>query len=429
MANKVRLYSFLYEIVLGLIGLGTLAVGWLTPRDLSAGEALAEYNLATEGSIVFDLSRTLILLILALSVFVAVLGALSIKPEKARLRLLTAYLVFIIATAVIPIVASSHPGADSRLFYPLLILLGGYFYRARSYEKLLALARAILGAFVYVALVAAVLAPDKAVAGNYKGLFDFLNFRLYGVGTGATGLGFVASAYIIILFDTQVRGVWWKINMLVGTGVLFLTQAKTLWVAIAVLGLISMLGKKFSEDNNHKIIYCLMLTFFVIASTVIVGLLLGFIDVKQLFADDNIQTLTGRGYIWGVSLDIWRQNPIFGYGLGLWVDQSFHNLHGTFAHSHNQFIHALASSGVVGLAGLVCYLVILFRQSVKIMPYSPVPVFLLFIILVQGLTDVPLLNRVVLDAFLLVHIILFLLILEGSSAISSRGLPERSSTA
>lgn len=429
MANKVRLYSFLYEIVLGLIGLGTLAVGWLTPRDLSAGEALAEYNLATEGSIVFDLSRALILLILALSVFVAVLGALSIKPEKARLRLLTAYLMFIIATAVIPIVASSHPSADNRLFYPLLILLGGYFYRARSYEKLLALARAILGAFVYVALVAAVLAPDKAVAGNYKGLFDFLDFRLYGVGTGATGLGFVASAYIILLFDTQVRGVWWKINMLVGAGVLFLAQAKTLWVAIAVLGLISMLGNKFSKDNNYKIIYCLMLTFFVIASTVIVGLVLGFIDVKQIFADNNIQTLTGRDYIWGVSLDIWRHNPIFGYGLGLWVDQSFHNLHGEFAHSHNQFIHALASSGIVGLAGLVCYLVILFRQSVKIMPYSTVPVFLLFIIFVQGLTDVPLLNRVVLDAFLLVHIILFLLILEGSSAISSRGLPERSSTA
>ena len=118
-------------------------------------------------------------------------------------------------------------------------------------------------------------------------------------------------------------------------------------------------------------------------------------------------SLTGRTYIWATSVRTWLQSPVFGYGLGLWESERFRATYGPFDHAHNQFLHALASAGLVGLAGLLGYLGAALAGALRAARADPTPLVLLAGNLSLCLTNTPLRAYYVLDAFVLLHLLLF----------------------
>ncbi|GIV00133.1 MAG: hypothetical protein KatS3mg014_1748 [Actinomycetota bacterium] len=103
-------------------------------------------------------------------------------------------------------------------------------------------------------------------------------------------------------------------------------------------------------------------------------------------------TLTGRTEIWRATLDVWRENPLFGYGPRLWdVDMSFRflpTLGWAPAQAHNQVVQTLGEAGLIGLAGLAVYVVVLLRWGVRLRSRSNgSSLLLVMVLLFRSLAD------------------------------------------
>jgi O-antigen ligase len=131
------------------------------------------------------------------------------------------------------------------------------------------------------------------------------------------------------------------------------------------------------------------------------------VDLSSVRGGENLFTLTGRTYIWATSLNTWLDDPVFGYGLGLWEGEYRATHAPLFPHAHNQFIQTLASAGVVGLLGLLAYLWVAVRSALRAAPVTPIPLLLLAAVLAQCLTNVPLRGQYLLEPLVVVHLLLF----------------------
>src|SRR5690606_2893720 len=117
----------------------------------------------------------------------------------------------------------------------------------------------------------------------------------------------------------------------------------------------------------------------------------------------EISELSGRTRIWMIALEVWKQNPLFGYGPTLWSDAFRAAWRVPFAfHAHNQFMQSLGAAGIVGLLGLLAYLGVLIVGAVRAARASRgLAPALVVVMLVRMVTEVPLeLSTVLLGDFL-----------------------------
>ncbi len=408
--------ALLLPALLLLLAAGTLLTGALTPRDLSLGEDAPIWN-ASPDQLAFDLSRAFTALILLASLAAAARAVAFRGLPRAGLALWLTYLGFVATNSLLPGVAAREPGLDLRLLLPPLAFTGVYFARALPPARLAALAKATLLAFVYASLAAAVLRPAQALAPYLEGIVPGLPVRLYGVGGGATSLGALSSTYLALelLSPSPSPDRWRRLHLAAAALALLLTQAKTSWLFVLVVlallaarrawGLLPRLGLGGGASARA--------TWVLLGVTAAAGLVAlaaaraGRVDVAQVQGGDNLMSLTGRTYIWATSVRTWLENPVFGYGLGLWESERFRATYGPFDHAHNQFLHALASAGLVGLAGLLAYLGAALAGALRAARADPTPLVLLAGNLSLCLTNTPLRAYYVLDAFVLLHLLLF----------------------
>jgi O-antigen ligase len=277
---------------------------------------------------------------------------------------------------------------------------------------------------VYLGAAAAVLRPAHGLAWGYAGLVPGLDFRLYGLAGGATSLGAQAAAYLAMEWFSPSRSRLRPVHLLVTGLVLLLTQAKTSWLFLLLCLLYSAhrrasahLSASATRSPAVARLEVVALGAAALAAGVGAALYLVRLDLGAVQGGGSLQTFTGRTFVWAASLEVWLEAPIFGYGPSLWATEAFRARHGGFGHAHNQFIQALAAAGVVGLAGLLHYLRTALRVSLAAARAgTPAPLVLLALVAMLLLMDVPLQGLYLLDAFVLLHLLLFALLVSVERA-------------
>lgn len=413
--------SLLLPSIVILVAVGTIISGVLTPRDVSLGEAAMVVGSSSD-LVAFDVARSFTGALLLLSAAGIVVAIYNRGFPRAGFSLWLSYQVFVVLNFVLPGIAGEVPRLDFRYLNAALVITAVYVARPMAGDHLVVIAKAALGAFIYGSLATAVLMPEHVLAADYGSFIPGLQFRLYGVAGGATTLGAQAAAYLAIesVSPTPSRMRWLHVGAAVCA--LVMAQSKTAWFFVFIGLLVRMyrlvergLFGGGTVPRKHAWMARNALLLVVGTGCVsIAALLVGRIDLSALQGGENIRTLTGRTSIWESSIRVWLDNPVFGYGLGLWVDDAFRAKHGAFAHAHSQFIHALASAGLLGLLGLLVYLRAAFVAALAAVKESTIPIVVLVLVLTQSVTDVPLRNYYVLDAFFLLHLLLFAFLIQAA---------------
>jgi len=123
-------------------------------------------------------------------------------------------------------------------------------------------------------------------------------------------------------------------------------------------------------------------------------LLLAFWGLLETYLDlysqgNNVETLTGRTYIWSTALDIARNRLWFGYGFDSfrWVFPPFGNFQPW--HAHNEWIQQFFSYGVVGLVVVIGVYASFYRtiRASRPAPLRSLSTAVLILVLVRSLVD------------------------------------------
>lgn len=404
-------FSFL-PILLLLIGLGTIAITILSPRDLSLGEdkLFEEVQLNLIGD---NVSRVLTAIILALSGLKIFSVIIKGKIPSGGSGLLFSYLIFFFLATFITALFAKNGGFSIQLLYVPIVLTAVYVTRPMASVSLISLSKFILLIYIYGSLFAAVFASEMALIGNYEGLIPGLTTRLFGVSTHANHLGPFAVIYLAMEFLNPMRSKLRLIHLTAGWAVLIWAQSKTAW-GFALLATLYFVSTKIesalflrsTSKRQHK--KFIRLALWLAGIILIFAMYSGPTNIAPTSSGGSVETLTGRTTIWTITLDAWATSPIFGYGLSLW-DLDFRTKYGMpFAgQAHNQFIHTLGSSGLVGLIGLLIYLSALTKRALNIEKVNPVALVLLSFIIFDSITEIPLHNGGVMNGFFFIHLILF----------------------
>lgn len=203
--------------------------------------------------------------------------------------------------------------------------------------------------------------------------------------------------------DLLEKLVW----VLVIGAALFLTRSYAAWLALVV---VAVLATVVSFDGRKRWTF--------------VGLLLAgvlMLVAVELGSDKFIQTFDFMGRsssavrleIWRVAWGLWQQHPVLGIGLGNFQLEYLQNawsildhapLEWNVLHTHNLYMHWLTEVGLLGL-GTFLVLVILLLRKRSLLGERDMR-FVLLVILVQGLIDLPLFkNDLALEFFMVAGLI------------------------
>jgi len=184
---------------------------------------------------------------------------------------------------------------------------------------------------------------------------------------GASSFLVVLSAPIAMFLALRSRGIRMLIHFLLIAG-LFLAEA----LHYSRLGLIALLASLSVYFRRKRFIYIAALAGLLIAiqwNYVFETFLWRFSSIDSLGALSLKALSSTRYYAWKAAIDIMRDHPLTGIGLGEWPNNYF--AYGpsmyfmgkqwvTFA--HNQFLHYGAETGLLGLFGWILLLWTIFRQ-------------------------------------------------------------------
>ncbi len=115
-------------------------------------------------------------------------------------------------------------------------------------------------------------------------------------------------------------------------------------------------------------------------------------SVEATLSDEQVVTLTGRTLIWQATVEQWKLNPLFGYGPNLWdLQMSMANVPTigfVASHAHNQVLQTLGEAGIVGVVGLLLYVVALLAYGVRYARgTNVVALALVSVMLLRGITE------------------------------------------
>lgn len=412
--NKV----FLPLTVLLLVGLGTISITALVPRDISV-ELHSEADAQADRSLADHVSRGLTGIILFLCLIIIIRSGAYEHDSRAsgELGIWFFYGMFFTLAFVFPSMFGEVPSFKIQLLYAPFVFFAMYRAPKISMERLIVITKIVLFAFAYGSLLAVFLAPEKTISGNYNSFLPGVDFRLFGIASHPNALALVTTAALGMELISPSRWAIMRIlNLLVGLLVLILAQSKTMWACAVLIGCYFLVLKirQLLRGEKEFHIYWRGFAFYIFIIAIIIGVAGNFIDLSDYERSDELTTLTGRKIIWNITLDLWKKNPWFGYGLELW-SPDFRLSYGLPAagQAHNQFVQMLGMSGVAGLAGLMVYLGALYLAAVRVARKTPIPFLLLTILLMSCMSETPLKNTNVFSEAFTLHLLLFVYILQA----------------
>lgn len=178
--------------------------------------------------------------------------------------------------------------------------------------------------------------------------------------------------------------------------VLILTQSKTVWVLLVLAYLIRLAYATWGLPRLQRYPVLALLGAIFIGGIMYLATGPAWLDsVEVMLSGEQFATLTGRTLIWQVTLNLWEQNPWFGYGPELWnlrMGLAYAPIIGSVApHAHSQFYQSLGESGIVGIMGLFLYVITLLVYGVRYARATGgVALILVSVLLLRGITEPPL---------------------------------------
>lgn len=365
---------WVFPAMLAVVALTALLFG----RDLSQN-----FNeLASGGSIQHPLipwaQRVVSLILLAASAERIINHVASHKHMPSPV-LTTAFVTYWLCAVAAPAVFGSHPQIVHEYLYPLVFGAAALLTTVPEREKILGAARSAFFLFMLVGIALIPLMPTVVMDASYRqGLIPGLP-RFGGLAPHPVAMGMFAVTALLCLWCRPFSSRWLNAAAwLLGLSVLFIAQSKTAWIAF-VLCAMSMLAVRHGpnawrrlgdpREGAFGIVACV--SAIALALVLIWALLLADVgsDVASFFdtaQGAQLVSMTGRDQIWAIALEVWRANPLFGYGPGLWSEEFRASINMPNATSaHNQFMDTLARSGGVGAAGLLLYALVLLILSVR----------------------------------------------------------------
>lgn len=369
-------------------------------------------------------SRGLIYLILGFSLIVIVKNLHSKQIEnRAGSWLFAAYLMLIAPSFISSVVGTRPEFIHFMLYEPMIFSLA---YLARPYADWLWYVKQfkrVLLAYVSLSALLGVLAPNWAT-GTAMVLIPGFDFRLHGIFSHSNSLGMAALLYLVLdrAVDTH-HSLYRKLGWFVSAGVLVATQSKTAWggaaLAYATFIIYELSALKTAQAKRSSM---LLISGGFVSLGVGGILLLGGWGVdwfRGLNAEtyNSLTSLTGRTNIWEITIRSWQDNPIFGYGPGLW-DVEYRLKFAPLQYlsivgmAHNQFFQTLGESGVLGIIGLSIYVITLVKYGVQYFSLTRgVSLALVVVFLARSMSETPFRNQA-LDMMFFAHFILFVMLLS-----------------
>lgn len=400
-----------------------------TGQDYQANPALLLATLDDGGSAGPWINRigTLLLALVCLPEIVRwVLGERRLSAP-ARQLWLAAGLYFVCTVLLSGLAGEARNWRLNTLYMPLMLTALALCGHANPRLPLQAL-RWALWCVMVGSLVAALAVPALALDRDYASLLPGVHWRLVGLSDHANSLGVLAVLAVMLEAypRLQPRPQW--LLMVPALLVLVLSQSKTAWVeAVIMLALVRLSGLRgwlFGRDQARGAAGMLALLCLAVALAMCVAGVIASSDRALAWIDQaSLTTLTGRTHIWEITWAEFERSPWLGYGPSLW-DPQYRYEKGLISvgQGHNQYIHTLGQAGVVGAFGLLVYLGVMLRNALQAWRAGwELPLVVVLILLVRGITETPLsMDSVVgTDAFL--HILAFALATGGI-------LPARSTT-
>jgi len=400
-------YSFL-PYVFPMIGL-VMAWGPLTSqRNLGAVSPFFDASLEEIGTARW-VSRLLVALALAISAERILTRLFSgRRAAPPGLPLFVALLAVLLTHYVLGAFLGEKPSFSLYYIYPFFLFSAAYAAGGADVERSIRLAKVTLFVFLLAGVGVAAIRPDIVVQSGYRGLFPGVSFRYWGLGAHANSLAPLALLCLLCIAHQPFRRpiLQWT-AVAVALGSLVLAQSKTMWVAAVVAFSLLGLARLWPQIvENWRAGRLTLGVSAVVAVTMLsivgVGILLALPATEQALTratefayGAHLTTFTGRDRVWAVALEDWRRNPLFGYGPS-WGDAEYRLAVGipSAIHAHNQLVHSAASAGTLGFIASVAYLIALVTYAARSFRRSKgFSAALVSVIVVQGVTEVPLLLR------------------------------------
>lgn len=374
---------------------------------------------------------------LAVAVIIVKLLDRNDKPVPPGRMLIVAFLIYYGTNVLINSYFGTVPGIIAPYFYTAIVAVGLMMTRDQGYANLLIAYRWALTALMVASLALIPVLPNLVIQSNSLEVrLPFVTYRLFGLGSGPNSIGPLAALLILLAIDKPFRSRLLQLICLGSAiGVFVLAQSQTAWIAMALILPPYLVYRWLTgEKDGHRRSLSPSLVFGTIgmglASLFAVSLF--FVDWQLIFntvagiaglGGDGLtnRSISGRGAIWTVAIDTFKENPLFGYGLTAWDSAFRSKLNMPFAfHAHNQLMQSLSVGGLLGVAGLLFYLGVLSYFSLRYARLSRgLAPALLTLVLIRCISEVPLDLLVALTGDFTIHLAL-LMVLAGSAALEGR---------
>ena len=340
----------------------------------------------------------------------------------AGLPLLLGFCAYYVGNVLLPAAFGTVPSFAVQMLYPLAVV--GAIYMSRNHEpsEWLDAVKWSLLAFLAGSLVASAIDPGLTTQyDSREARLPGITYRYWGLGSNPNGIAPLALLLMLLTIHRPFgRAPVTLLALAVGALILLLAQSQTTWGAAAlvlvpftVYRLRRRHGRHASGDWTPMRIVSLVGVLLAVALAVallVVELKVGS-GVRSDFASAleasrkgrEISELSGRTQIRMIALEVWRQNPLFGYGPTIWSEafRATWRVPAAF-HAHNQFLQSLGAAGIVGVLGLLAYLGALIVGALRAARASRgLAPALVAVMLVRMATEVPLeMSTVLLGDFL-----------------------------
>lgn len=339
--------------------------------------------------------------------------------------LFIAYLVFVVPTFISAVAGSRPIFIHFMLYAPLIFTLAYLANPSADWRWYTRQFKRVLLIYVSLSALMGVLAPTWAT-GTALTLIPGFTFRLHGVFSHSNSLGMAALVYLVLdMADDSPSTLYRKLGWLVSMSVLIATQSKTAWagavLAYAVFFIHKFTTLKTAAQNGQSAI-ALTAGGLILLTGSLGLLLLGEASIKNWFGGLDTQTynsltsLTGRTSIWEITINSWLDNPIFGYGPGLWDVEYRLKYAPQFLYivgmAHNQFFQTLGESGVLGVIGLFVYVGTLLSFGIRFFSTTRgASLSLVVVLIARSISETPFRNQA-LDLMFFIHFAVFVLFLS-----------------
>jgi exopolysaccharide production protein ExoQ len=343
-----------------------------------------------------QIARASILALLVLSAAVIFAGARRFRLDTVGLGLWLALGCYALALLLSVFLGLRGGGILGVLMFPV-VATAMYMALPSRLDDFLTHVRRILLAYAYGSVLAIALVPNLVLQRGYdQGLFARFDIRLHGLASHANELAALLLMYLALDWARGQRTdtLWRSIHFAVIAIALVLTQSKTMWIALVVLGAIQLAFGR----GGRRFVYGYLCVLFGSLALLTVSLSRPWAfgaAWSQFIESERVHTFTGRDGVWQYTLDVWRLEPWFGYGPLLWdstmAREAAYEVGWLAQHAHNQVIHTLGEAGIVGLSALIIYLIALLVYGARLATLTAgASLGILAILFVRGTMEVPL---------------------------------------